>query len=190
MSTENGAGAAAGTVAQTAGDSGKGKTYSEEEVQALLQQRLQGQGKVIKEYQEKEAKQKESAEAEERKKLEEQGKAKELLQLLESERSARATLEKRETDRLAKVVASNDLRIKALPENLQALVPPGLDADSTADQIGRLEALAKVQTVRVHGAAGSVAGPLTDEERKKAHAAALAAKGLAFVFGSKKEQQS
>ena len=47
--------------------------------------------------------------------------------------------EERETARRQRIEASNTERLKSLPENFRALVPSGLDPDSTAEQISRLE---------------------------------------------------
>jgi chromosome segregation ATPase len=158
-----------------------GKVYTEEEVQ----RRFQGQGKVIEELRAKlTAYEQQQAEAE-RKRLEEAGQYK---TLAEQERAAHAAtqkeleeLRKREEKRLAALKESNKQRIHALPEEIRALVPQGLDPDELAEHLGKVEAHVSQGRAMVHGGAGRPQQPQTpadsDKERTDRLRAALLGTG-------------
>lgn len=65
----------------------------------------------------------------------------------------------RETARLERVKAANAERVEALPENLRALIPDGLDLDAQAAQLARVEALATEPTFPAGTRRGSGKAP-------------------------------
>lgn len=173
-----------GTLPPHQGDNGKAqpKTFTEDEVKEILR----GQGSKIKQLEDALGKFTKAEEDTKRKQLEEQGKYSEILAQKDRDLAARdeqlKSLTERETSRLEKVTRANEKRMEALPKDLRALVPPGLAADDAAEQIAKLEALAKSETVNVHGGAGR--GQVqTDEDRKKAHAEEISTRAREWVFG-------
>ncbi len=172
--------------ANTTGDNGV-RTYTEDEVK----ERLRGQGKELERLkaqveaqQQAEAQRQAEAEAAERDRLAKQGEFKTLAEQAATERDEYKTryeaLAKAETKRLEGMAAANKTRLEALPEHLQALVPPGLDAYAAAEQISKIEALNGVQSpATVHGGPPRGGTPLDPEAVKKDRAR----KAREFVFG-------
>ncbi len=157
-----------------------GKTYTEDEHKAILR----GQGKEIKKLraqveaaEKAETERKEAEEAAKRERLEKQGEFKTLAEEATAERddfkAKYETLAAAETTRQEGVAKSNKARLEALSEEHQALLPPGLGADAAAEQLGRIEAIAGVQTpVTVHGGLhrGGPQQPLSpDDQDEQAH---------------------
>ena len=107
---------------------------------------------------------------------EEQGRFKELAE----ERNAKLTAaeqkladyEAREAARAEAQAAKAKAAVDALPENLQALVPEGLDADATLAQVDRLRALTPAGPTGTMGAGGGVSkvAEFTDAEKRSAEA--------------------
>lgn len=95
-------------------------------------------------------------EAERVKQAEEQGKFQELWKEADAERQALkeqlGTLTAKEQARQEAQAAKATAAVEALPENLRALVPAGLDADATLAQVEKVKALA------VTGPTGTLGG--------------------------------
>jgi len=87
----------------------------------------------------------EATETRKREAAEEQGRFKELYEGAQAkltETSGRLeAIEQREAERVAVIKAKNAEAVKALPDAYQALIPAGLDPDSTAAQIAKIQAL-------------------------------------------------
>jgi len=60
---------------------------------------------------------------------------------LEKTAAKLAALEERETKRMEAISAANKAALKALPDDFRALVPDGLDPETTATQIARVQGL-------------------------------------------------
>lgn len=78
------------------------------------------------------------------------------------------TLSARETARLERVGVTNSKRLKALPANLRALVPDGLDADGIAEQLGRIEGIAGAGKISGTRATAAAAADVPAEARADA----------------------
>lgn len=106
------------------------------------------------EYREELQRIRDQSEAEEQKRLQEQGEFKELatranekLTTLSSEneelKKQLEGLRGKESERIEGVAKSNEQRLKALPDKVRELAPPGLDADAMAAYLPKLEELAQ-----------------------------------------------
>lgn len=132
-----------------------GRTYTQEDVD----RKLRGQGKKLKEYEEKILAY-ESAESEKKRKaMEEQGQYKELLAKAESENKALheklIAHTERETKRLETLALENKRRADALPEQARLLIVDGLDPDKEAIQLSKLESIFSKATIHnIDGTSG------------------------------------
>jgi len=102
--------------------------------------------------------------------LAEQGKWQELAEqrqtLLDELQGKYDTLKKGVEHRLRDVAKLNKDEIGSLPEEFQALIPPGLDPDATAAQILRVKSLIDSEpTVQVHGGAPRGGQNLSPEDQ-------------------------
>ena len=134
-----------------------------------MRKQLDERDAKIAEYEAAEAKRKEADAAAERKRLEEQGEFKTLAEQAEARavaaEAAVAAFQANETKRLETVASANKARLEALPEQYQALVPAGLDADAVSAHLGKLEGLAGMKTpATVHGGPPRSGAPASPEE--------------------------
>ncbi len=119
-----------------------------------------------KELDEYKAKAKEADDA----RLAEQGKWQELAEqrgsLLDELQGKYDTLQKGVERRLRDIAKENKTSMETLPEEFQALVPPGLDPDATAAQIKRVRSLIESEpTVQIHGGAPRGGQNLSPEDQ-------------------------
>lgn len=154
-------------------DSGDEKvTLTKAELNAMLEAKLKGSGKEIKKLQtelqkaqsilEERAKSDEEAK---RAQLVEEGKKDELLNLISGEKESLAkqfeeaqaklkAYEEREATRAAALAEDNAAKIKALPKDLQAIVPKGLNEEGLHDYLVNLEKLIVTKPKHIFGSGG------------------------------------
>lgn len=194
VATDAQTGDGTGTPKVDSADKGEKKQFSQEEVDALLKDArtsaARGPGKELKKLQAQLDQFQKQEQERERASLEAKGEWEKLkdsygadikakddeLTQLRAEKAAREAADKKREDELR---ASNQERIKSLPENMQKLVPEGLSAEAERNQVQLLEAewqkAGGTVASRVNTAPTQPSRSLSDDERaEQRHAASLA----------------
>lgn len=104
-------------------------------------------------------------------KLEEQGEFKKIAAGYEAEakswKEKAIAYEKREGQRIERVTADVETKLKKLPKDLQDLVSDELSPDAKMRQIDKLFEKIDKFTVNVHGGGGGSGGPVSEDEKAK-----------------------
>ena len=174
MTTDNASSALTGSqpVDHNSDSDDEKVTLTKAELNAMLEAKLKGSGKEIKKLQtelqkaqsilEERAKSDEEAK---RAQLVEEGKKDELLNLISGEKESLAkqfeeaqarlkAYEEREAERSAALAEDNAAKIKALPKELQAIVPKGLNEEGLHDYLVNLEKLIVNKPQHIFGSGG------------------------------------